>query len=287
MIVLYILIGLVVILVVLFGMMIRGYSNSPRPHRSTPKNFDIPFAEVRFPTRNNCKLYGWWVHVKVESNTVYPAIVLVHGWNRNLERLLPYIDNLYSRRYNLLAFDSRNHGSSDEDGYSSMLKFAEDIFSAIDFLQGQPGVDKDKIGVIGLSIGGAAAIYASAKDSRIKKAIAVGAFANPYDLMFAEFEKRKVPSILTKMFLKYVQFRIKTSFTEIAPANNIKNSKADILIVHGTNDEIVPYEEAGKLLNAAGKAKVQLLTLPGSAHSNCHEHPAFWEEVENFLEKWN
>ncbi len=283
MIIIYIIAGIVLLMLILFGLMIRGYGNSPRPHKVSPGTFDIACQEVRFPTKNNRMLYGWWMPANSKCEKGSPTIIMVHGWNRNLERYVPYIKRLQGKGYNLFAFDSRNHGSSDKDGYSSMLKFAEDIFAAINFSVKQPCVDKNKTSVIGLSIGGAATIYASAQDKRIKKAIAIGAFAHPYDLMFAEFRKRKVPSFLTKWFLNYVQFRISTSFNEIAPVNNIKNSKAEILLIHGTDDNVVPYEDAVKLKNAAGNAKVKLLTLNGSGHSDCHEHPEFWENVESFL----
>ena len=287
MVVIYVLIGILVVVIVLFGLMIRGYKNSPRTHRVTPGNFDISFEEIEFPTKNNRKLYGWWIPAITECKENSPTIVLIHGWNRNLERFVPYIKHLQDRAYNLLAFDSRNHGSSDPDGYSSLLKFAEDIFASIDYLEQQSCVDNTKIGVIGLSIGGAASVYASAHDKRIKKVIAVGAFANPEDIMASEFKKRNVPYPLVWLFLKYVQFRIKVSFKQIAPVNNIMKSEAEILLVHGTNDETVPYNEAEKLLSAANKEKVHLLTLPGSGHSNCHEHPDFWKKVENFLNDWN
>ena len=287
MIVLYILAGVVLLIIVLFGLMIRGYKNSPRPHKSSPGNFDISCEEIKFPTKNNRMLYGWWIPVDSECDETFPTIVLIHGWNRNLDRLVPYIKQLYGKGYNLLAFDSRNHGSSDPDGYSSMLKFAEDIIASIDFLVKRPCVDTDKTGVIGLSIGGAASIYASAHDKRIKKVVTVGAFANPEDIMASEFKKRNVPYPLTWLFLKYVQFRIKVSFSKIAPVNNIRQSEAEILLVHGTNDATVPYSDAEKLQSAANKDKVHLLTLQGSGHSNCHEHPDFWKNVENFLKNWN
>ena len=286
MIVVYILIGVFIIFIILFGLMIRGYSNSPRPHRISPGNYNISCEEIKFPTKNNRMLYGWWIPVYTECHDIFPTIVLVHGWNRNLDRLVPYIKQLYGKGYNLLAFDSRNHGSSDLDGFSSMLKFAEDISASIDFIEHQSCVDNDKIGVIGLSIGGSASVYASAHDKRIKKVVAVGAFANPEDIMSSEFNKRNVPAPLVWMFLKYVQFRIRTSFREIAPVNNIMNSDATILLVHGTEDETVPFREAEKLLKASDKNRVKLLPLPGSGHSDCHEHHDFWKAVEDFLKNW-
>ena len=194
MIVVYILIAVLLIFIILFGLMIKGYSNSPRPHKITPKDFDISCDEIKFSTKNNHRLYGWWIPALTECKDVFPTIILIHGWNRNLDRMMPYINRLHDKGYNILAFDSRNHGSSDLDGFSSMLKFAEDISASIDFIEHQLCIDRNKIGVIGLSIGGSASIYASAHDKRIKKVIAVGAFANPVDIMSSEFSKRNVPA---------------------------------------------------------------------------------------------
>jgi len=92
----------------------------------------------------------------------------MHGWGRNAGRLIPYIKNLQDNGFNLLAFDTRHHGNSDHDKFSSMVKFAQDISASIDFIEADPITEKDNVFLIGLSIGGAASIYAAAADSRIK-----------------------------------------------------------------------------------------------------------------------
>ena len=81
------------------------------------------FSEINFKTENDRNLYGWWI----DGNKDAPLLILVHGWGRNCGRMLPYIEKLYKEGYNLLAFDSRNHGISDKDEFSSMPKFTEDI----------------------------------------------------------------------------------------------------------------------------------------------------------------
>ncbi len=112
-----------------------------------------------------------------------PLIILVHGWGRNAGRMMPYIDQFHKAGLNLLAFDSRNHGSSDSDQHSTMLKFAEDINASIEFASEKGWMNFSKIGLVGLSIGGAASIYAAAHDDRIKAVITVGAFAEPQEVM--------------------------------------------------------------------------------------------------------
>ena len=276
---------LLVMVAVVFGLMLKAYQNKSTPHRFTPAKLNIVFKEVSFPTRNNRSLYGWWVPSVKGCDQPHPVIVLMHGWNRNVERMLTYIEHLYPLGYNLLAFDSRNHGSSDKDGYSSMLKFAEDIMAAVDFLKEQPCADTEKVGVIGLSIGGAASVYAAAHDHRIKSVVTVGAFAHPVDMMKPELKKRHIPAPLISLFLKYVEFRIGASFDTFAPVNNIAKADAHFLIIHGTADETVPVEHSLRLKNAGNPDKIQLWQVPGKGHSNCNYHPGFWEKVENFFKE--
>ncbi len=280
--------GILVTVTFLVGLIILGlnklYKNPKKPHQTTPAKFHIPFQEIGFSTKNDCQLYGWWMPVQNKASDFAPTLILVHGWGRNVERMMPYIQNLHPKGFNLLAFDSRNHGSSDSDSFSSLLKFAEDIRSAIDFVEERVDVDAGRIGVIGLSVGGAAAIYAAAHDNRIKSVVTAGAFAHPADIMRMEFQKRHIPYFpLVWLLFKYIQHKIGATFEQIAPINNIQNISAKILLIHGNQDVIVPLEQGQKLKNAGDPEKIVLWTIPGKGHSNYHSYPGFWEKVGSFL----
>jgi len=255
-----------------------------KPHQTTPADKGIPFQEVRFATKNNCQLYGWWIPAHQETTQARPTLLLVHGWGRNVERMLGHVQELHSRGYNLLVFDLRNHGSSDPDKFPNLLKFSEDIRAAVDFVLSQSGVNPEQLGVLGLSIGGAAAIHAAAFDPRIKYIVTVGALAHPVDVMKLEFQKKHIPYFpLVWLFFKYLQFRIGINFNRIAPVNNIRNASAGIFLIHGDEDIIVPVEQGAKLLKAGKHPTTQLWVVPGKGHSDCHRHPEFWTRVESFL----
>lgn len=278
--------------IVLLGFLVQRlsqvYQNPQKVHTSTPARFEIPYEEVRFPTGNGCRLYGWWIPAPESSNSNGSTQILVHGWGRNLERMLDYIQALHPRGHHLLAFDSRHHGSSDQDGYSSMLKFAEDIQAAVDFVTRQEGVDPQRVGVVGLSIGGSGALYAAARDARLSTVITVGAFAHPAGIMRREFSKKRIPYFpLVWLVFQYFQLRIGARLDHIAPVNNIHRAAARILLIHGREDATVPAEEARQLLAAGDPALVRLWEIPGKSHSDCHQHPRFWEAVSAFLDGSN
>ena len=259
----------------------RNYRTPRVPHHRDPGASNIAFSEIRFPTVEGKELYGWWIPAEERDNA--PTLVLVHGWGRNVERTLPFVRKLHPAGFNLIAFDSRSHGSSDADGTSSMLKFSADIRAALDEAV-RRGADPGKLGVLGLSVGGAAAIDAAAHDERIRAVVTVGAFAHPGDLMRAELRGKGLPSILVPVVHRFVEHSIGARLDDIAPERQIPTIEAPILLVHGENDVVVPVDHGHRLATAGG-GNVEALILPGRGHSDCNRDPLFWQRVTTHLDQ--
>ena len=276
--------ALIIVAIFLIFLILRLFRVPRILHHLTPEKSGIPYKEIKFPTKNNCYLYGWWMPSQNESSHPAPTLILVHGWGRNAGYMLPYIKKLYTFGYNLLAFDLRSHGNSDSDKHPNMLQFSEDIRAATEFVLKQGGSKSGKIGVIGMSVGGSAAIHAATSDNRIKSVVTIGAFANPVDIMRHQFQKKHIPfSPLMWLPMKYFQFKMGEKFKQIAPENIIKTTKANILLIHGSDDKIVPVEHGEKLKNAANSETTKLWVVSGKGHSNCNNHPEFWSKVNFFI----
>ena len=279
----WLLVPAVLVVLAWAGMIVvsRAYRPPQVPHKRDPENFEIPFEEIHFPTAHGKTLYGWWIPAPTGPSENAATLILLHGWSRNVERMLPFIRKLHPAGCNLLAFDARSHGRSDADGNSNMLKFSEDIRAAIDEAV-RRGADPERLGVFGHSVGGAASIHAAAHDPRIHAVVTVGAFAHPGILMRADLRKKGMPGILVTLILAYVQHTIGATFDEIAPEAQIGRIEVPVLLVHGERDDVVPLEHAHRLAAAAGP-NVTLLTLPKRGHSNCSGDPAFWPAVLEHL----
>ena len=277
--VLIILSVVVLISLVLGFVVVRSFKNPSQKHCKTPADHNIKFEEVSIATKNNKKLYGWWI----KEEKISPTIVLMHGWGRNVGRMMPYIKYFHSKGFNLLAFDSRNHGSSDKDDFSSMVKFAEDISACIDFIEKRPCAKNNNVSLIGLSIGGAASVYAAAHDSRIKKVVTVGAPSNPADVMALHIRKKHIPQPFIWVIFEFLQYKIGKRFSEMAAQKNIFKTNAKVLLIHGTDDKVVPFSQAELLLNAANPGQAKLWAIDGKGHSNCHYEIGFWERILKFL----
>lgn len=269
---------LIIASAVLWYAMLKGFKNPVRKHDRWPSDLGVKYSEIHFKTENNRNLYGWWI----DGNEKSPLLILVHGWGRNCGRMLPYIEKLNKEGYNLLAFDSRNHGISEQDEFSSMPKFAEDIAAAINYAEKEKTFSS--IGLVGLSIGGAASIFAAAKDNRIKSVVTVGAFGSPREVMTKPLTDRHIPYFpLIWLLFIYLQKKIGMKFHEFAPENFISQAEANFFIIHGTNDLTVPINQAHRLEKAAKPGKVLLWEIPGRGHSDCHEEKDYWPRISNFL----
>lgn len=148
-----------------------------------------------------------------------PAIVLCTGWGGNKGNLnKSYAPAFAAAGFVVLTFDYRGWGESDsrlviegamptpdENGMITVKAKAirelvdpidqlEDIQSALDYLEGEPMVDKNRIGLWGTSNGGGLAIHTTANDSRIKAVVSqVGSMTgNWVNLYYPNIHERKI-----------------------------------------------------------------------------------------------
>ena len=247
--------------------------------RRTPADLGLTFSELRVPTAAGKSLHAWWVAAGAGPR---PAVVLVHGWGRNAERTLPYVEVLHPAGFDVLAIEARHHGASDADGHASMKKFSEDIRAAIDFLVRCPGVDPARLAVVGLSIGGSAAIHAAAHDPRIRAVVTVGSFADAREAIVQAGLDSPLLAPAMPLALRYIEWRVGARFDELAPERVAPRARARLLLVHGEEDATVPVGDVDRLARAAG-ARAEVWRIAGRGHSDCHLEPGFAPRLTGFL----
>lgn len=109
------------------------------------------------------------------------ALVLVHGFNSNLEEFGPAPASLANAGFHALAFDQRGFGKSEgERGRTSKTMAVADIRAATLWLQGMAGTAP--LGILGHSLGGAYALAAIAELRMFRCAV----IAHPVDTLFEE-----------------------------------------------------------------------------------------------------
>ena len=115
----------------------------------------VAHEDVTFRTSDGLTLRGWYIPSHNGAAIVdFPGRLGTQAHARMLAR----------HGYGVLLFDRRGEGRS--EGGGNMLGWGgdKDIIAAVDWLKHRPDVDPDRIGGIGLSVGGELMLEAAAKD---------------------------------------------------------------------------------------------------------------------------
>ena len=116
---------------------------------------DLSGILVQFPSSSGATIRGWFIPGKKGAG----AIVLLHGVRANRVSMLERAGFLAHAGYAVLLFDFQAHGESAGQHITFGYLESWDAQAAVTFLRSNaPG---EKIGLIGVSMGGAAALLAS------------------------------------------------------------------------------------------------------------------------------
>ncbi len=196
-----------------------------------------------------------------------PAVALVHGWGGNAEFMLPLAPLLHNAGYSVLLFDARCHGSSDEDDFVSMPRFAEDLEHAVDWLRARGDVDPGRIAVMGHSVGAAACLLVASRRPDIAAVISLAAFAHPAEVMRQMMRASRIPHWPVGWWvLRHVEKVIGIPYEAIAPCNTIAWVTCPVLLVHGEADRTVPVADARLLYDRRADDRTELIVIPGASH---------------------
>lgn len=137
---------------------------------TSPAEYDLNVEEVELVTKDELKLSGWYIASRNGA-----AVIAVHGYGSNRAAVLPHAALLAQHGYGVLLFDLRAHGKSEGEVFPFGWDADQDIFAALDYLETRPDVDPERIGALGLSIGGEIVMQSAAEDERIKALVSEGA----------------------------------------------------------------------------------------------------------------
>jgi len=225
-------------------------------HHRTPADLGLAAETVRLRTAGGKSLFAWFVPGPGDGPA--PAVLLMHGWGANAALMLPAVPPLHAAGFAVLLPDARCHGASDDEEFSSMPRFAEDIGTGLDWLRGQTAVDATRLAVVGHSVGAAAALLAATQREDIRAVVSLSAFAHPAELMRRWLHEQHLPWWpLGWAVAHHVQRVIGARFDDIAPLATLPRVRCPVLLVHGLHDETAPFADAQRLEAAsAGRAPV-------------------------------
>jgi pimeloyl-ACP methyl ester carboxylesterase len=187
-------------------------------------------------------------------------VLVMHGWGANAAMMWPVVPPLHAAGFAVLLVDARCHGRSDDEKFTSMPRFAEDIAAGLDWLRLQPDIAADRLALLGHSVGAAAALLHASRHHDVRAVVSLSAFAHPREVMRRFMADKRVPyPVLGWYVLRHVQHVIGASFDDIAPLATLTRVRCPTLLVHGRADRTVPADDAQRLLAVSKGARLLLV----------------------------
>jgi dipeptidyl aminopeptidase/acylaminoacyl peptidase len=188
------------------------------------------------------QLAGWLV-----SRPGAPAVVLLHGYPADKADLLPLAAALHPR-FTTLLLDLRYFGESGGGATTLGARERGDLKRALDLLEAR---GFRRVGVFGLSLGGAVAIMTAAEDARIRAVAAYGVFADLRTLghdVYAWLGPVKYP--LVEMMLVWGRLALRVDLATPSPVTAARALSTPVLLVHSRDDEQIAFRHAERLQQA-------------------------------------
>jgi pimeloyl-ACP methyl ester carboxylesterase len=252
------------------------------PSLLTPRFHRLPYQRVRLRSQG-VGLAAW--HIPREGSTA--GIVLCHGHNDCRMQFFSLLRPLHEAGFHLLLFDFRSMGLSGGKVCTYGLHEQEDVLAAAEWLRREAGVER--VGLFGISMGGASALLAAARDPGVGAVVADCAFARLEDMVEQNFHY--LPARLRGPVSRGVRHWTERWFGNVIqsvdPEAAVKGwQPRPLLLIHGDQDRLTPSSHAERLAAAAGDT-ADLWIMPGVPHAACRRKggAAYSRRVTAFFQR--
>lgn len=204
-----------------------------------------------------------------------PLLVISHGFNNTLEMYEEYAIHLAQLGYIVYRFDFFGGSTHSKSGGNDMLSMSiltekNDLTTVISQLSNESFVLENDLTLLGASQGGVVStLYAADHKESVKNLILVF----PAFVLFDDVRKtyaslglsysEEIPDIITHKNTKLGGIYIKDAMT-IDCNKEIQKVNSKVLIIQGTNDDVVPYHYSREAANLFSNSK--LVTVEGGGH---------------------
>ncbi len=213
--------------------------------------------DVFFLSPDGVRLHGWFIPAKGKARG---TILFLHGNAQNISTHVNGVLWLVDAGYNLFLFDYRGYGLS--QGTPSIPGVHDDAEAALARTFTLPGVDPNRVVVLGQSLGGSVAVSAvalSPDKNRVKALIIDSAFSS-----WRKIAREKLGDFfLTWPFQYPLSYLFNDDYSPLARIKDI--APVPLLIIQGERDRVVPLHHARDLYAAAGEPK-KLWLVPEAGH---------------------
>ena len=227
---------------------------------------DIPGLEpIEIASESGSTLRGWLVPGRPGGG----GVVLMHGVRADRRSMIRRARLLHERGFAVLLFDFQAHGESPGRRITFGHLEGRDAAAAVAFLRRRlPG---ERIGAIGISLGGAAALLGPLPlpvDALVLESVYPDIDAALTDRLRASLGPvlgTLFTPLLTPLFETLLPPILGVTLDDLRPIDRIGGVAAPVLVASGTEDRHTPIGEARALFDQAPQPKL-FWAVPGAAH---------------------
>ena len=219
---------------------------------------------VQFDSRSGATIHGWFIPGQKGAG----AIVLMHGVRANRLSMLDRARFLSRAGFSVLLFDFQSHGESTGNQITFGYLESQDAQAAVEFLR--TVAQGERIGVIGVSMGGAASLLASppldvnAMVLEMVYPTINQAVSNRLSMRLGTWA-----GIFTPLLTWQLKPRLGVSADALQPIDRVGQIPIPKLFIVGAEDQHTTLEESRQMFSAAAEPK-ELWVVEGAKHIDLH-----------------
>lgn len=271
--------------------LLHPVSHEPPPYTEEGL-IDVPVRpeRVEFPARDGKPLSGWFIPAPDGTPNPWRCVLLLYGYGGYKEQMHEYAKMVHEGGFAALMFDMRGAGLRRREPITLGYKERWDLMDAVRYMKTRPDVDPERIGVFGVSMGGAIALMGAAEEPGIKAIVTDSAYADISDMI-----EPGIVAFLGKLALPFAPLIVRYAETMMGiRRQDIRPEKAaaemgnrPLFVIHGLNDALTHPHSAHKIYEAATGPK-ELWLLPDCGHG-CAPSVApaeYRRRINGFFAKW-
>jgi len=245
--------------------MVGGILASPTYTTMGALPADLVGQDIQISSKSGTVLKGWWLPKDGPG-----TIVLMHGVHSNRRSMLERARFLSIEGYSVLLFDFQAHGESRGRHITFGYLESLDAASAVDFVRQKKL--SDKVGIIGVSMGGAASLLATPPLS-----VQAMVLESVYPTIEEAVTDRLTNSmgawagIITPLLTIQLKPRIGVGVEQLRPIDAARKVYAPKLFIFGTSDTHTKLDESLRLVASSAEPK-ESWAISGAGHVDLYEY---------------
>jgi len=235
------------------GISYRLTSRRAPNERRSPAEFGLTFEEIRFSSRDGLMLGGRWIPADDSPRTV----VFLHGHGGSMDPDVQYAPALHAAEFNVMMFDFRAHGRSQGDFVSLGYLERQDVLGALDWLTAR---GLERVGLLGFSMGGAAAMLTAPIAPQVRAIVSDGGIARMTSALVGGLVESHVPRWAARpvawLAVLFTSWRLGANLFAYESIRWVgKIAPRPVFFIHGGRDPYLAPGEFEALVAAAGEPK--------------------------------